>query len=80
MRVRRPFVVAEARAALAAAIARFISGGGSPGSPPLDVFCAWCRRRRVADDEWVAAAEVDVASHGICPTCEEKLLADLRSL
>ncbi len=54
-------------------------------SPPAEdvvlVRCAWCDRIRIAPDQWVVpdddfeAHALDRESHGICPTCLERLNA-----
>jgi hypothetical protein len=57
-------------------------------SDEMIMACSWCRRFRVEDDwleveDAVARAALlegrtPVISHGICPTCSETLLAQLR--
>lgn len=44
----------------------------------LPVMCAWCRLWRV-DSVWTATAPANVSkvSHGICPPCKDKLLAEV---
>lgn len=55
-----------------------------PVTPPggvvvtLPVMCAWCRLWRV-DSVWtpIAPANVSKVSHGICPPCAAKMLAEV---
>ena len=48
--------------------------------PDLAVFCAWCRRRRISETEWVDAPEprMSAVTHGICPPCAGALVRPRR--